>query len=165
MNRLGARPPQPFNNTPTTISIMMIITIIVNNSNNNNNVDHTPKRGIHCGCSDRTFKECLDKKLFATKDPKDIDNMNENTAVFLWNCFQREMHGVWVSTDQGHLEPRAFGGKFKHQVCVIGASVQARSKLRDDTCLLAAWSLCLITSPACLHVCSADCSHLSMQKV
>jgi len=81
-------------------------------------------------CSDRTFKECLEKKLFATKDPKDISNIDGRTAVFLWNCFQRELHGVWVSVKEGNLDSRAFGGKFKHQVCPFEASFVESSTAR-----------------------------------
>lgn len=44
--------------------------------------------------------------------------MGEDTAVFLWNCFQRELHGVWVSVEEGMLEHRAFGGRFAHQARV-----------------------------------------------
>ena len=83
-----------------------------------------------CCCSDRTFKECLEKKLFATKDPKDISNIDGRTAVFLWNCFQRELHGVWVSVKEGNLDSRAFGGKFKHQVCPFEANFAESSIAR-----------------------------------
>ncbi|KAL0054565.1 hypothetical protein WJX82_011065 [Trebouxia sp. C0006] len=76
--------------------------------------------------SDRTFKECVEKKLFATKDPKDISNIDGRTAVFLWNCFQRELHGVWVSVKEGNLDSRAFGGKFKHQARVREIRMFAR---------------------------------------
>ena len=58
----------------------------------------------------------MDKRLFAAKDDRDIRDIGADTAVFLWNCFQRELHGVWVSTKQGNLEPHAFGGKFCCQV-------------------------------------------------
>ena len=58
----------------------------------------------------------MDKRLFAAKDERDIKDIGADTAVFLWNCFQRELHGVWVSTKQGNLEPYAFGGKFRCQV-------------------------------------------------
>lgn len=67
-------------------------------------------------CSDRTFKECMDKRLFASKDERDIADIGEDTAVFLWNCFQRELHGVWVTTKQGNLDPHAFGGRYQCQV-------------------------------------------------
>ncbi len=83
-----------------------------------------------CCRSDRTFKECLKKKLFATKDPKDISNIDGRTAVFLWNCFQRELHGVWVSIKEGNLDSRAFGGKFKHQVCPFEADFAESSIAR-----------------------------------
>ena len=58
----------------------------------------------------------MDRRLFAAKDERDIKDIGADTAVFLWNCFQRELHGVWVSSKQGNLEPHAFGGKFRCQV-------------------------------------------------
>lgn len=58
----------------------------------------------------------MEKRLFAAKDERDIRDIGADTAVFLWNCFQRELHGVWGSSEQGNLEPHAFGGKFRCQV-------------------------------------------------
>ena len=69
----------------------------------------------------------MDKRLFAAKDERDIRDIGADTAVFLWNCFQRELHGVWVSTKQGNIEPHAFGGKFRCQV-TSDAIVSAVSK-------------------------------------
>ena len=60
----------------------------------------------------------MQKKLFAAKDERDIKGITADTAVFLWNCFQRELHGVWVSTKQGNLDKHAFDGKFRCQVCI-----------------------------------------------
>ncbi len=92
---------------PTIQSVSLLISVCVNQYISNCG---------SCGCSDRTFVECLEKKLFATKDVKDITDIGKDTAMFLWNCFQRELYGVWVSVDQGNLDRRAFGGKFEHQV-------------------------------------------------
>ena len=64
----------------------------------------------------------MDKRLFAAKDERDIRDIGADTAVFLWNCFQRELHGVWVSRKQGNLEPHAFGGKFRCQVAFHATS-------------------------------------------
>lgn len=80
-------------------------------------------------CSDRTFKECMDKRLFAAKDERDITDIGADTAVFLWNCFQRELHGVWVSSKQGNLEPHAFGGKFRCQVASDATSSVACKRI------------------------------------
>ncbi|KAL3148324.1 hypothetical protein ABBQ38_013787 [Trebouxia sp. C0009 RCD-2024] len=76
--------------------------------------------------SDRTFKECMDRRLFASKDERDIADIGEDTAVFLWNCFQRELHGVWVTTKQGNLEPHAFGGRYQCQARVREQRMFAR---------------------------------------
>ena len=74
----------------------------------------------------------MDKRLFAAKDDRDIRDIGADTAVFLWNCFQRELHGVWVSTKQGNLEPHAFGGKFRCQV----ASSATRNPCSQHICIV-----------------------------
>ena len=71
------------------------------------------------GCSDKTFDECLEKKLFASKDPKDIADIDGFTAIFLWHSWHRELHGVWLSIKEGRLDSNAFQGKYNQQVSLL----------------------------------------------
>jgi hypothetical protein len=79
-------------------------------------------------CNDKTWGECLDKKLFGTSAAYG-KTVRKGDLLLLHNTTKRVLCGVWQATsDSGTLDARAWGGGYPNQVRVSLAS-------KDMACL------------------------------
>jgi len=96
-----------------------------------------PPNGYLFLCSNRTERECLERKLFgAPKSEWDrVSQVKEGDILFLLNYQSNRLHGVFEAASDGkmNIEPYAFDGYFP-------AQVRVRRKMRcpwlDETTLL-----------------------------
>lgn len=88
-------------------------------------------------CSNRTERECLEKKLFGS--PKSewnrVSQVKEGDILFLLNYQSNRLHGVFEAVSDGgmDIDPYAFDGRFPAQVSVRR---KIRSSSLDEVALL-----------------------------
>src|SRR3989344_4267610 len=73
-------------------------------------------------CNEKTFHECLDRKLFGELEEylPFIKQLDVGSSVFLYNTTNWNLYGPFEATSPGnkHIEPQAWGGKFPAQIKV-----------------------------------------------
>lgn len=83
-------------------------------------VGDPPLPGMIFGCTNETYRECINRMLFGLPVPNkpQVMRIAPRATLFLFNFRSKHLYGIFEATSHGgmHIERDAFGGKFGAQV-------------------------------------------------